>query len=259
MNTTSMPGGAGTRETGNPAFDPARFATATAVGQPTMTVSGTAGKAMVFTLVLIAAATGGWSSVTADPSGVVVWPGWVWWVGLTAFVFAIITLVRPQSAAITGLIYAALEGAMLGAISAIYEVRFDGIIVQAVILTIAVLVATLLLYMVGAVKATGRLARGVTVAMGGLLLLYLFGWIMSIFGVNAAFWARPTSFGVFFSVVVVALAALNLVLDFDMIERLSRSGAPKHMEWYAAFGLTLTLVWLYLEVIRLIALSRSRQ
>lgn len=258
MSTTHPANGPAPRETGNPAFNPARWP-GTALDQPVMTVSGTAGKAFVFTAVLIAAGTAGFSAVSPDPGGAVVWPWWSWWVGLAAFAVAILTLARPQAAALTGLVYAVLEGFMLGALSAIYEVRFDGIVVQAVILTIAVLVATLLLYMVGAVKASGRLARGVTIAMGGLILLYLFGWIMSLFGVDAAFWARPTSFGIFFSVAVVALAALNLVLDFDMIEKLSGSGAPKHMEWYAAFGLILTLVWLYLEVIRLIALSRARQ
>ena len=258
MSTTHPPVAPVQRETGNPAFDEARWFR-TALDQPTMTVSGTAGKAFVFTAVLVAAAVTGFTAVTPDPGGAVVWPWWSWWVGLAAFVVAMLTLARPRFAALTGLIYAVLEGLLLGAVSAIYEVRFDGIVVQAVILTIAVLVATLLLYMVGAVKASGRLARGVTVAMGGLVLLYLFGWVLSLFGVDAAFWARPTSFGIFFSVAVVALAALNLVLDFDMIENLSGWGAPKNMEWYAAFGLTLTLVWLYLEVIRLIALSRSRQ
>ena len=203
-----------------------------------MTVSSTAGKAFVFTAVLVAAAVTGFTTVTPDPGGAAVWPLWSWWVGLAALVVAMLTLARPLFAALTGLIYAVLEGLMLGAVSAVYEVRFDGIVVQAVILTIAVLVATLLLYMVGAVNASGRLARGVTVAMGGLVLLYLFGWISSLFGVDAAFWARPTSFGIFVSVAVVALAALNLELDFDMIENLSGSGAPRNMEWYAAFGLT---------------------
>ena len=245
------------RQTGNPAFDPDRYPSETSV-QP-MTSRGTAWKALVFTLILIAAATGGWSSVSPDPGGLVVWPWWAWWMGLAAFILAMITLSRPRLAAVTGLAYAGLEGWILGAISAIYEVRFDGIVVQAVILTIAVLLATLVLYLVGAVRATRRMARGVTVAMGGVVLLYAFGWILSLFGVDAAFWARPTSFGVFFSVVVIALAAFNLVLDFDMIERLGAAAAPKHMEWYAAFGLILTLVWLYLEVIRLIALNRSRQ
>jgi uncharacterized YccA/Bax inhibitor family protein len=247
------------KETGNPAFNPAAYAAAPKTAPATMTVAGTAFKALIYSFVLIAAAVGGWSSVTPDPGGAVVWPGWVWWVGLAAFVFAMVTIARPESAALTGLVYAALEGAVLGAISAIYEIRFDGIIVQAVILTIAVLLGTLLLYLFGIVRATSRLARGVIVAMGGLVMLYLFGWILSLFGVDAAFWARPTSFGIFFSVVVVGLAALNLVLDFDMIERFSAAGAPRQREWYAAFGLVLTLVWLYLEVLRLIALSRARQ
>jgi uncharacterized YccA/Bax inhibitor family protein len=245
-------------QTGNPAFNPAAYTAVRDSRAATMTVPGTAFKALVYTAVLVAAAVGGWTSVTPDPSGRVVWPGWTWWVGLAAFAFAMITVVKPQTAAITGLVYAILQGTMLGAISAIYEVRFDGVVVQAVILTIAVLVGTLVLYLLGLVRATGRLVRGVIVAMTGLVLLYLFGWIMSLFGVDAAFWARPTSFGIFFSIVVVGLAALNLVLDFDMIRRFSEAGAPRNMEWYAAFGLVLTLVWLYLEVLRLIALTRSR-
>lgn len=110
------------------------------------------------------------------------------------------------------------------------------------ILTIAVLAATLVLYLLGPVKGSTRPVRGVTVAMGGLILLNLFGWILSLLGAVAAFWARPTSFGIFFSVAVVGLAAPNLVLDFDMIELFSAAGAPKSVEWYAAFGLVLTPV-----------------
>ena len=252
---TAQPAATGT--TGNPAFKPSRYEDVTAAGERTMTVTGTAAKALLFTLVVIAGAVLGWSRVTPDASGAVMWPWWTWWVGLAAFAFAILTLVRPESAALTGLMYSALQGAVMGAISAIYEIRWDGIVSQAVILTIAVLVATLVLYLLGIVKGSPRLARGVYVAMGGLLVLYLFGWILTWFGVDAAFWARPTSFGLFFSVVIVGLAALNLVLDFDTIERLSTSGAPKQMEWLAAFGVVLTLVWLYLEVVRLVALSRQ--
>lgn len=245
------------RQTGNPALDPARYPTG-ARAHP-MTVRGTAAKSLVFTVMLVGAAVAGWSTVLPDPSGQVSWPWWTWWVGLAAFVLAMITLAQPRTAAVTGLAYAALEGFLLGAISAVYDVRFDGIVVQAVILTVAVLLATLLLHLLGVLQATSRMARGVTVAMGGLVLLYAFGWVLSIFGVDIAFWARPTSFSLFFSVAVVGLAAFNLVLDFDMIESLSEAEAPKSMEWVAAFGLILTLVWLYLEVIRLIALSRSRQ
>lgn len=244
------------RQTGNPALDPSRYPTG--VRDRPMTVRGTAAKSLVLTVVLVVAAVGGWSSVVPDPGGQVTWPWWTWWVGLVAFVLAMITLARPRLAAVTGLAYAVVEGWLLGAVSAIYDVRFDGIVAQAVILTVAVLFATLALHLVGAVRATSRMARGVTVAMGGLVLLYGFGWLMSLFGIDVAFWARPTSFGLFFSVAVVALAALNLVLDFDMIESLSEAEAPREMEWVAAFGLILTLVWLYLEVIRLIALSRSR-
>jgi uncharacterized YccA/Bax inhibitor family protein len=258
MKPTAAARPAPERQTGNPAFDPSRYGAAATRDERQMTVTGAAAKSFLFTLVVVGGAVLGWSLVEPDPGGDVVWPGWTWWVGLSAFAFALIAIFRPQAAAVAGLVYSVLEGTVLGAVSAIYEIRWDGIVSRAVILTIGVLFATLALYALGLLRGSTRLARGVSAAMGGLILLYLFGWILSLFGVDAAFWARPTSFGVFFSVVVVGLAALNLVLDFDMIERLSEGGVPKRMEWFAAFGVVLTLVWLYLEVLRLIALSRQR-
>ncbi len=254
MSTTAVT----ERQTGNPAFNEQLYGAA-ARGAPAMTVQGTAAKGFVLTAFVIAGAAFGWSSVEPDFLGRIVWPWWTWWVSLAAFVIAIVTLRRPESAAVGGIVYSLLQGAFLGAVSAVYEIRFEGIVGQTVVLTIGVLLGTLTLYLLGVVRASGRLVRGVMVAMVGLVMLYLFGFILSLFGVDAYFWAQPTSFGIFFSVLIVGLAALNLVIDFDSIERLSTAGAPKQFEWLAAFGLIITLVWLYLEVLRLIALSRARQ
>lgn len=249
---------AATTQTGNPAFN-ASIYTAVPAGQATMTVSGTVAKAMFFSALLIAGAVLGWSQVTPDSSGAVVWPWWTWWVALAAFVVAIITLRNPRGAALTGSIYAVLQGTVLGAVSAIYDIVWNGIVLQATIATIAIMLAVLVLYALGVLRATPRFVKIVIIGTAGIALLYLFALIMSLFGVDMAFWAEPTSAGIFWSLVIVALAALNFVLDFDSIERYVEAGAPKLFEWEAAFGVILTLVWLYLEVLRLIALSRSRE
>ncbi|MCP4306305.1 MAG: Bax inhibitor-1/YccA family protein [bacterium] len=249
---------AGTRETGNPAFNASLY-TAASAGESTMTVAGTVLKAMFFTVLLIGGAVLGWNSVTPDASGAVVWPWWSWWVGLAAFVVALITIRNPQGAAFTGSLYALIQGTVLGAISAIYDVAWNGIVLQAAILTIGIMLAVLVLYLLGVLRATPLLVKIIIIGTAGVALLYLFALIMSLFGIDLTFWAKPTSAGMFWSLVIVALAALNFVLDFDAIERYTKAGAPKVYEWQAAFGIILTLVWLYLEVLRLIALSRSRQ
>jgi uncharacterized YccA/Bax inhibitor family protein len=247
-----------TRQTGNPAFNASRY-TAASTDQSTMTVPGTVAKSMYFAVLLIAGALVGWSSVTPDASGAVVWPWWTWWVGLAAFVVAIITLRNPQGAALTGSLYALLQGTVMGAVSAIYDVIWNGIVLQATVVTIAIMLSVLVLYLLGVLRASPRFVKMVVIGTAGIALLYLFALIMSLFGVDLTFWAKPTSAGIFWSLVIVALAAFNFVLDFDAIERYSAAGAPKVYEWQAAFGVILTLVWLYLEVLRLIALSRSRQ
>jgi uncharacterized YccA/Bax inhibitor family protein len=258
MARGGAPAPAAAQQTGNPAFKASVYAAAPA-GEATMTVSGTAAKALYFTVVLIVGAGFGWSVVETDPSGAVVWPWWTWWLGLAAFIVAIITLRSPERAAMTGSLYALLEGAVLGAVSAIYDVAWNGIVLQATIVTIGIMLSVLVLYLLGVLRATPRLVKMVVIGTAGVALLYLFALVMAIFGVDMVFWAKPTSAGIFWSLVIVALAAFNFVLDFEAIERYAAAGAPKVYEWQAAFGIILTLVWLYLEVLRLIALSRARE
>ena len=246
------------QQTGNPAFREDRYPR-DETSSATMTVAGTTLKGMFFGALVIAGAAVGWSSVTPDSSGAIVWPWWTWWVGLAAFVVAMVTLFKPQMAALTGSIYSVLQGSVLGAISAIYDVAWNGIALQATVVTICVMIAVLILYLLGVLRATPRFVKMIIIGTAGIAMMYLFAFVMALFGVDVSFWAQPTSAGIFWSLVIVALAALNFVLDFDAIERYVDAGAPKVFEWQAAFGIILTLVWLYLEVLRLIALSRARE
>ena len=151
-----------------------------------------------------------------------------------------------------------LEGLFIGAVSALYEVRYPGIVMQAVGLTFGTLIALLLAYRSGVIRVTDNFRLGVVAATGGIALFYFATMILGFFGVQfpSIYGAGPLGIGV--SVFVVIIAALNLVLDFDFIESGARAGAPKYMEWYGAFGLMVTLVWLYLEILRLLSKLRSR-
>jgi uncharacterized YccA/Bax inhibitor family protein len=167
-------------------------------------------------------------------------------------------------------LYALLEGLFVGAVSAFYEYSFaseqgaysggySGIVMQAVGLTFCVVAAMYLLYKFQVIKVTQKFKAIVFTATAGIMLFYLVLWILSFFNVNApSFVFQGTALGIGFSVFVVALAALNLILDFDMIENAVEAGAPKYMEWYGAFGLLVTIVWLYIELLRLLAKLNSR-
>jgi uncharacterized YccA/Bax inhibitor family protein len=159
---------------------------------------------------------------------------------------------------VTAPLYGLLEGLVLGSVSAIFELRFPGIAIQAVGLTFGTLVALLLAYRSGLIRVTDKFRLGVVAATGGIALFYLITFVLGFFGVhfNSIYGAGPIGIG--FSVFVVIIASLNLVLDFDFIESGARAGAPKYMEWYAAFGLMVTLIWLYLEILRLLSKLRSR-
>ena len=174
------------------------------------------------------------------------------------FIAALVTIFKKSWAPVTAPIYALLEGLVLGGISAITEVKFPGVPMQAVGLTFGTLVALLLVYRAGIIKVTDNFRLGVIAATGGIALFYLATMIMGFFGVRfpTVFGTGPV--GIAISVFVVIVAALNLVLDFDLIERGAQMGAPKYMEWYGAFALMVTLIWLYLEILRLLSKLRSR-
>jgi len=177
--------------------------------------------------------------------------------GLSGLVIAIALAFKPQWAMFGGPVYALLQGLSMGAISAIFNAAYPGIVFQAVGISFGVLAVMLVAYTSGMVRATEKFKMGVIVATGGIMLFYIGSMIMGFLGFQNP--AMPSGLiGIAFSLFVVVIAALNLVLDFAMIEESADRGAPQYMEWYGAFALMVTLVWLYLEILRLLSKLRSR-
>jgi len=170
---------------------------------------------------------------------------------------ALVTVFKKQWSPVTAPIYALLQGLLLGTISSLMEARFPGIAIEAVALTFGTCFGLLLAYRSGLIRVTNKVRFGITAATGGLASVYLLTLILRLLGMRDPFDFGSGPVGILVCLVIVALAALNLILDFDFIERGARSGAPKYMEWYAAFGLMVTLIWLYLEVLRLLAKVRD--
>jgi uncharacterized YccA/Bax inhibitor family protein len=247
-------------KTSNPAFSGDTFRTGeVALGQG-MTVSGTVNKTGILLLCCVATAAWTWNRFTSAPPeeamqtlGPALAIG-----GIGGFVVAIVTIFKKEWAGITAPIYALLEGLVLGGISAVLEQRYHGIAIQAVSLTFGTLLVMLLAYRSGLIKVTERLRLGIVAATGGIAVFYLLEFVLGFFGVRFTAINGSSPIGIGFSLIVVGIAALNLVLDFDLIENGARLGAPKYMEWYGAFALMITLVWLYFEILRLLSKVRSR-
>lgn len=224
----------------------------------TMTVSGTASATGVLFVVLLVAAGFGWMSVHPATDGQVGFPGLVLVGILVGFAAVIAATFRPAWARFLGPVYALGEGYAVGVISRYYDAAYNGIVVQAAGATLAVFAVMLFLYRTQVIKVTDRMRRIVIGATLGIAVFYGISLLLSLFGVGVSFLNSSSGFGIAFSVVVAALAAFNLALDFDFIERGSRAGLPKEMEWFAALGLLVTIVWLYLEILRLLAKLRDR-
>ena len=223
-----------------------------------MTANGTFAKTFVLFLLVLAGGAVGWSQVSVGPANDVDIPGWTWIFLIGAFIVALVCVFKPKASPFLAPLYAVLEGVFLGALSKAFEVRWDGIVFQAVLATIGVFVATLALYVFGIVKVTRRFTMVVIGATFGILLLYVFGALLSLFGVDVVFWNEPSALGIIVSIAICIVASLNLFLDYEFIRQASVQGAPKYMEWYGAFGLMVTLVWLYIEFLRLLAKLQSR-
>ena len=177
------------------------------------------------------------------------------------FIVAIITVSKKTWAPITVPLYAMFEGLLLGSISYMYGQMFEGIVLNAVILTVSILISLLFVYKSGLIKVTENFKLGVAAATGGIFLVYLFSFIGGFFGLNFSFLdsTNGSLMSIGISLFIVIIASLNLVMDFDFIEEGAERGAPKYMEWYGAFGLLVTLVWLYLEILRLLSKLNSRK
>jgi uncharacterized YccA/Bax inhibitor family protein len=221
-----------------------------------MTANGAFAKTFALFLLVVAGGAVGWSQTELSSSTQVEIPGWSWIFLIGAFALAMVCIFRPKSAPLLAPLYALTEGIFLGVISKAFEVQWDGIVFQAVLATIGVFFATLALYVFGVVKVTRRFQMIVIGATFGIFFLYLAGALMSLFGVDVVFWNEPTALGIIISVVICIVASMNLFLDYEFIRQASINGAPKYMEWYGAFGIMITLVWIYLEMLRLLSLLR---
>ena len=237
---------------GNPVLNKDSFNSSRSLTSETMTIDGTVNKTAI-SLVLLAG-TGYFTFSVVNPTILI-------FCGLGGFVFALITIFKKEWAPITVPIYSILEGGLLGGISFMYNSVYDGIVTNAIYLTVGILLSLLMAYKSGLVKATENFKLGVIAATGGIALIYVANFIMSFFGLSMGV-MDPTNaslMSIGFSIVIVVVASLNLVLDFDFIEEAAEKKAPKYMEWYGAFGLLVTLIWLYLEILRLLSKLNSRR
>jgi uncharacterized YccA/Bax inhibitor family protein len=241
----------------NPAMSARIYERATTTGQTgAMTINGTINKIGILILLVIAGAAYTWNMVTGEnPAGA---QTYVIIGAIGGLIAAMVTIFRPQSAAITAPIYAILEGLFLGGISAMINMQYQGIPFQAVLLTLGTLFTMLFLYRSGRIRATPKFRRGILMATGAIFFAYIISFVFSLFGMNLGFMHSSGPLGILINLVILVVAALNLIMDFDFIERGAKAGAPRFMEWYGAFGLLVTLVWLYIEFLRLLSRFAGR-
>lgn len=222
----------------------------------TMTVKGTAMKSLVLVLMVLAGASYTWKIFNVASDSASVTP-WMWGGAIGGFITAIIISFKPHLAQYLAPVYAVLQGLFLGAISAMFNAAFavsaPGIVMNATLLTMVTALVMLLVYRMNIIKVDGKFAKIMIIAIGAIAFYYAISIILGLFGVDLVMLhnSGPLSIGI--SIVIVLVAAFSLLLDFNFIEKASAAGAPKYMEWYGAFGLMVTLIWLYLEILKLLA------
>ncbi len=221
------------------------FNDASYTGIERMTVAGAVNKSVILTGILMLTAFYGFT----NPSPLFMWGG-----AIGGLIAVLVASFKPTTSPIAAPIYAALEGLFVGSISAIYAAAYGGIIVQAVSGTICVLASMLILYKSGTIKVTDKLRSGIMMATGAIALVYMLSWIMGMFGINIPYLHQGGAIGIGISVVIIGVAAMNLLLDFDFFEKGEEAGMPSYMEWFAGMGLLVTLVWLYIEILRLLSM-----
>ena len=257
-----------TMTSGNPALSSTAFQDDISErATDTVSVGGTSLKTFVLLAFVVAGGAWGWASATTT-SGVdeasgyanttVTIPGGFWLASFGALFVGIWVAMSPRKAAIGGIIYALLEGYVLGAISAMFDAQTEGIVGAAIVSTVCVFLAALFLYATRIIRPTRKMAFGVTAAIGGLCLLYFMVWVLAIFNWSWLYSEQFQTIGVIISGLAVILAALSLTLDFGQIERAVEAGAPKYLEWYFGYGLMVTLIWLYITLLRLLSFVARR-
>lgn len=223
-------------------------------GEGSMTVSGAVNKSFILGAIMLVTAIFAYGQTLGGSP----YASWMLWGGvLGGFAMVLFMSFKPHLSPTLAPIYAGLEGLFVGAISAQYAYFFDGIIFQAVSATMAVFFMMLFLYKSGLIKVSQKFRSGVYMATGAIALVYLVSIALSFFGISVPYLHQGGMIGIGISVVIIGVASLNLLLDFDNFEKFAQHGAPKYMEWYSAMGLLVTLVWLYIEILRLLAMLSS--
>ena len=220
-------------------------------GAQAMSVQGTVNKTIILLALSFFSASWVWEHIQQSLPFVI--PACI-----AGFILALVTIFKKEWAGMTAPVYAAVEGVVLGGISVIFERNFPGIVIQAVALTFGVLFCMLIAYKTKIIQVTAKFRMGIFAATGAIALVYFISMIMGFFGARIPFIHESGPTGIIFSIFVVSIAALNLVLDFDFIEKGAEYGLPKYMEWYGAFGIMVTLIWLYMEILRLLSKTRRR-
>ena len=237
---------------GNPALQSSTFKKQFSIAsEGSMTLGGTVNKTGISLFLVLMSASYSWVTPTMHP---LAFPA-----AILGFILALVNIYTPQQGHIFVPAYAIVQGVFLGTISMVFNKMYPGIVVQAIFLTFGTLGALLLAYKSGLIRATENFKLGVFAATGGIAFLYLINFVMGFFSSGIGIISSNNTMGILFSAFVVVIAALNLVLDFDFIEEGVEKGAPKYMEWFGAFGLLVTLIWLYIEILRLLAKLNSRR
>jgi uncharacterized YccA/Bax inhibitor family protein len=246
--------------TANPALSAKTFTDVPKIVDPAraMTIQGTVNKTLLMLVLVLIPAVWVWNMFFTSGNPQAIMP-WLYGGLIGGFIVALVTIFKKQWSPFTAPLYSVLEGLAIGGISAFFEAQFPGIVIQAVALTFGTLLCLLLVYKSGIIKVTENFKMGVVAATGGVALIYVITIVIGFFGIRMPYIHESGTIGIIFSLIVVIIAALNLVLDFDFIEKGAAAGAPKFMEWYAAFGLMITLIWLYLEILRLLAKTSGRR
>lgn len=243
-------------QSNNPILKPGAFAGEVSSGQ-TMTIQGTVNRTGVLLLCVVVGAAWTWGlSHSPEPENAL---PWTFGGAIGGFALALVTIFKKNWAPLTSPMYALLEGLFLGGVSSFFEARYPGIAMQAISLTFGIMAVMLVAYSFRILRATPKFVLGVVIATGGVCLTYLINAIMiAFFHSQISVLSNGTPLAIGISILIVIIAALNLIIDFDMIEQAARVGAPKYMEWYGAFGLMISLIWLYLQVLRLLGNARRR-
>lgn len=242
--------------TSNPALNDEAFNVSPAYRGDVMTINGAVQKTAALLFLIICSASYTWEVARTNPAQAV---PWMMGGAIGGLIIGFVICFKKAWSPILAPGYALVEGLFLGAFSAFANTKYPGVVVSAVGLTFGVLFSLLFVYRTGLIKATENFKLGVTAATGAIFLLYLATMVLSLFGIQIPYIHQSGAIGIGFSIFVVVLASLNLVLDFDFIENGAAGGAPRYMEWFAAFGLMVTLVWLYIEIVRLLMKLNSRR